>query len=400
MAAQLLVPRLGDWCAIWLNTQDQRAAVTAPRLARVWHANEQRIIELKEALERDALKSSTQAIPIDSAAQTMVCPLVAAGKTVGRLLLAWEDRSTRIPDEVATVVGDLARRVAVAVTMARRYTQQANTSRVLQRGLLPRNLPIIPGLDQYVVYEPMGEYAWAGGDFYDIFQPREQRWRFALGDVCGHGPEAAVVTGMVRPLLRVLAEEGYGVARTLDRLNRIMVEDTPTGNPAYEEEGIQKQQVRSLSLLYGELIPLPPGAGGGFHCRIASAGHPLPLLLHPNGETQSVAEPQVLLGIMDHTAYQWQTFTLAPGDTLVCVTDGVNERRCGRRQFDDDDGLSKMLGECAGMGAASIGEKIRRRVHAFASAPPEDDLALLIFQPAPMLSTCHSMSSFSVAAPG
>ncbi|GAA4959620.1 hypothetical protein GCM10023238_28040 [Streptomyces heliomycini] len=68
------------------------------------------------------------------------------------------------------------------------------------------------------------------------------------------------------------------------------------------------------------------------------------------------------------------------GDTLLCVTDGVTERRSGSRQFDDGDGLATALSECAGMDAEPIAERITQLVHEFGARPPADDLALLVLQ--------------------
>ncbi|CAM5295029.1 hypothetical protein STENM36S_02312 [Streptomyces tendae] len=69
-----------------------------------------------------------------------------------------------------------------------------------------------------------------------------------------------------------------------------------------------------------------------------------------------------------------------PGDTLLCVTDGITERRSGSRQFDDGDGLAAALAGCAGLDAELVAERIRRLVHEFGPRPPEDDLALLVLQ--------------------
>ncbi|MFD8308995.1 SpoIIE family protein phosphatase, partial [Streptomyces sp. NPDC059690] len=78
--------------------------------------------------------------------------------------------------------------------------------------------------------------------------------------------------------------------------------------------------------------------------------------------------------------YRSESFRLAPGDTLLCVTDGVTERRNGSRQFDDDDGLAAVLAACAGLGAAGVAERVRRAVHEYDVAPPDDDLAVLVLQ--------------------
>lgn len=144
------------------------------------------------------------------------------------------------------------------------------------------------------------------------------------------------------------------------------------------EEG---EQARFLSLLYGEIVPYRGGAGGA-RCTLASAGHPLPLVLGADGAVRVAAAPQMLLGVVEDAAYVSESFDLCPGETLVCVTDGVTERRCGRRLFDDEDGLASALAGAAGRSADAIAEHIRRTVHAFGPTPPDDDLALMVLQAA------------------
>jgi serine phosphatase RsbU (regulator of sigma subunit) len=135
-------------------------------------------------------------------------------------------------------------------------------------------------------------------------------------------------------------------------------------------------QTRFLSLLYGELVPF----AGGVRCTLASAGHPLPLHLGPDGEVRTAAQPQTLLGVVEDATYTSETIELRSGDSLLCVTDGVTERRSGTRQFDDGDGLAQALSGCVGLSAELIAERIRRLVHEFGGGAPEDDLALLVLQ--------------------
>ena len=271
-----------------------------------------------------------------------------------------------IPDEAAALLADFVRRVGLAVGAARAYTRQATISRILQRGLLPSKVAEIPGVTSALVYEPSDDGV-VGGDFYDLFPCPGGRWCFVLGDVQGSGPEAAVVTGLARPWLRLLSREGFRVGEVLDRLNRLLLDDAMEaaeaaalmvaaagGQQIQGGEQIQDgSQSRFLSLLYGELVPLPDG---GVRCTVASAGHPLPLLLRPDGSVRPAAEPQVLLGVVEDVAYESQSFDLTPGDSLLCVTDGVTERRSGRLMFDDGDGLARVLAGCAGLPAAGIAE--------------------------------------------
>ena len=90
--------------------------------------------------------------------------------------------------------------------------------------------------------------------------------------------------------------------------------------------------------------------------------------------------PQILLGVVEEAAYESETFDLAPGETLLCVTDGVTEHRSGTRQFDDEDGLASVLAGCAGLSAREIAQRVRQAVDEFAVEPPDDDLAMLVLR--------------------
>ncbi|WSX69836.1 SpoIIE family protein phosphatase [Streptomyces sp. NBC_00932] len=404
LAAQLLVPRLGDWCAVWLDPEAGGPG-RRPRLSRVWHAHESRVDELRAVLEKEpphlpeSARGGAVALEWPFADGTAGADgragadgtvlgyrLLAAGRPLGTLLLG-RAAGRRAHEEVTALVGDFARRVALAIGAARQYTRQATISRVLQRGLLPSSVAEIPGMDSALVYEPRGEGV-AGGDFYDVFPGDSAggRWCFALGDVQGSGPEAAVVTGLARPWLRLLAREGYQVSEVLDRLNKLLLDDAmETAEAAARmvamaggQELHEDPQSRFLSLLYGELVPLPDGAG--VRCTLASAGHPLPLLLSPDGAVRAAAAPQMLLGVIEGVAYESETFDLVPGDTLLCVTDGVTERRAGPRMFDDGDGLSAELAGCTGLTAQGVAERIKQAVYAFGVEPLDDDMALLVLR--------------------
>ncbi|MEU9186018.1 SpoIIE family protein phosphatase [Streptomyces sp. NPDC048484] len=401
LTGQLLVPRLADWCAVWLEDEapgrSDGGLVGGPRLARVWHSSENRMEELRLILEKDPpeLPESARSRPVPvpwpaealgartESGSALAYRLIAGGRPLGTLVIGRAGQD-HFPDEITGLVEDLSRRVALAIGAARQYARQATISRVLQRGLLPGAVAEIPGVRSALVYEPCDKGG-PSGDFYDLFPAGDGRWCFALGDVQGKGPEAAVVIGLARPWLRLLAREGYAVPEVLDRLNRLLLDDaTETadaaaralvadGGAGLADEG---PQTRFLSLLYGELVPVE----GGVRCTMASAGHPLPLLLEPSGEVYEVAQPQSLLGVFEDADFLCETFELRPGDSILCVTDGATERRNGHRQFDDDNGLAAALTECAGLSAELIAERIRRLVHEFGGKPPEDDLALLVLQ--------------------
>ncbi|MBB5925045.1 SpoIIE family protein phosphatase [Streptomyces echinatus] len=398
LTGQLIVPRLADWCAVWLEDEATVRGGDGGGPARVWHASEARIEELRCALEKeppcppDGLRSGPEPYPWPGHAlgaqgacgTALSYRLIAGGRPLGTLVIG-RCGPAGFPDEVTGLVEDLGRRVALAIGAARQYARQATISAVLQRGLLPGAVAEIPGVSSALVYEPCDKGG-PSGDFYDLFPAGDGRWCFAVGDVQGKGPEAAVVIGLARPWLRLLAREGYRVADVLDRLNQLLLDDATEaadaaaralvaagGRPLVSGDG---PQTRFLSLLYGELTPHE----GGVRCTLASAGHPLPLVLGPDGAVRTAARPQTLLGVVEDETYTSETLELWPGDSLLCVTDGVTERRSGSRQFDDGDGLARALSGCAGLSAELIAERIRRLVHDFGGGLPEDDLALLVLQ--------------------
>jgi sigma-B regulation protein RsbU (phosphoserine phosphatase) len=358
IVAQIVVPRLASWCAVY--TTDQ--GLGPQRLAYLWHADEARIDGLREELSAVTLPEAdglvTHAMLLGDT-HVLAVPLVARGRGLGLMCLG---RPDRFPDDIIQFAEDIGRRAALAMDNARLYAEQAAASRALQRSLLPPDEPEVPELDYGVIYEPAGETNEVGGDFYDLFAAGDGSWRFAIGDVCGTGPEAAAVTGLARHTLRLLAREGYGVAAVLGRLNQAIL-----------EEG---ERARFLTLLHGEITPVD----GGLDLRLVSAGHPEALRLRPTGVVDVVGSPQPLLGVFPEQTYEAETVRLDHGDVLLAVTDGVTERRVGSRMLDDDGGLAKLLAECAGLSARAVAERIRRAVQEFAPGPSADDLAIVVLR--------------------
>src|SRR5690606_6860127 len=172
--------------------------------------------------------------------ETVVLPLVARNRVIGMLTLG-KSTDERFRQEIIELAEDLSRRAALALDNARLYSERTAISQSLQRSLLPPELPPVPGVEVEVIYRAAGEGNEVGGDFYDLFEIRDGVYGFAIGDVCGTGPEAAAVTGLARHALRLLAREGLSGPAVLERLNSAIL-----------DEGARS---RFLTLLYGELRP-------------------------------------------------------------------------------------------------------------------------------------------------
>lgn len=396
LMAQMTVPTLATWCAVY-TIADQ---ASEPYLSYVLHEDEERIDGLKallskidppdpvptpgarvwtapaEAGQAAALRTSKRELglgstpPVSSGigttlataaavgGETVVLPLVARNRVIGMLTLG-KPSDDHFRQEILELAEDLSRRAALALDNARLYSERMAISQSLQRSLLPPELIQIPGVEVEVIYRAAGEGNEVGGDFYDLFPIRDGAYGFAIGDVCGTGPEAAAVTGLARHALRLLAREGFGGPAVLERLNAAIL-----------DEGARS---RFLTLLYGELWPQEDGSAV---LKVVCAGHPLPLRLRQDGSVEPAAEPQPLLGVMDDLELYEQMVTLDPGDVLLCVTDGVTERREGTRMLGDD-GLVDVLTTCTGLTAGAVASRVLRAVERFAAEPASDDMAIL-----------------------
>jgi serine phosphatase RsbU (regulator of sigma subunit)/anti-sigma regulatory factor (Ser/Thr protein kinase) len=375
LAAQLVVPRLAAWCAALVPDEDGEL-----RPVYVWHADESRVDTLTGLLNQapapqvrpgdgpvrwSAPGRSRSGAAAELASDPAWClPLVARDRSLGVFIIG-RPREGALAREAVELAEDLTRRVALALDNARLYSEQRQATNALQRSLLPPELPDIPGVELAAGYEAAGEGNEVGGDFYDVFEAKPGRWRFAIGDVCGKGPEAAAVTGLTRHALRILAREGHDVPTVLERLNALIV-----------DEGAR---ARFITLIHGELIPAAR-AGEPATVSLVCAGHPPPLVLGPGGAVKVGAESQPLLGVLEGVTFHENTIGMFPGDVLLCVTDGVTERRSGNRLLDDADGLRHLLAECPDLNAGSVVARVRRAVGEFGSDPPTDDLALLVFR--------------------
>ncbi|MGV9278527.1 SpoIIE family protein phosphatase [Streptomyces griseosporeus] len=398
LMAQMTVPTLATWCAVY-TIADQ---ASEPYLSYVLHEDEELIDGIKSLLSKisppdpvptpgarvwnapgetahqAALRSSmrslglgggpthqiasamgpTLAVASAVGGETVVLPLVARNRVIGMLTLG-KPTDEHFRQEILELAEDLSRRAALALDNARLYSERTAISQSLQRSLLPPELPDIDGVEVEVIYRAAGEGNEVGGDFYDLFPISDGAYGFAIGDVCGTGPNAAAVTGLARHALRLLAREGLSGPAVLERLNSAIL-----------DEGARS---RFLTLLYGEMRPQEDGSA---ELKVVCAGHPLPLRLRQDGTVEAAAEPQPLLGVMEDLELYEQTVTLDPGDVLLCVTDGVTERREGSRMLGDD-GLADVLTTCTGLTAGAVAARIMRAVERFASDAPSDDMAIL-----------------------
>jgi len=373
LVTQLVVPRLGDWCAAY--AVDDRGR---PRRLTVNHRNEDRTDAVLELLETEQeLRQVIRDVAGGEAAQRLptTVPVVGQRSHVTVLPLQSRDRTHGVLvigrgqplDPVAYMAAlELARRAALAVDNARLHEEQLSTVNALQASLLPTALPTVPGVQLAARYHSASTGLSVGGDFYDAFTLPDGMFALAIGDVCGKGAEAATVTGMSRDLLRVLLQDGASPAAALHRLNRALI-DHPTAS-------------RFCTVALATVAP----SGPQMRVRLCLAGHPEPALLHSDGSTELVGTPGDLLGVLldDEMSLAEIDIELAPGDSMVFYTDGVTERRDETRMFGQY-GVRQALELVGDADAQAIADALDHATRTFVSSELRDDVAILVVRNEP-----------------
>jgi phosphoserine phosphatase RsbU/P len=244
----------------------------------------------------------------------------------------------------------------------------ATLARTLQQSLLPPSLPTTSGLELAARYRPAFEGIEVGGDFYDVFAVGDD-WMLVIGDVCGKGAEAAQLTALARYTIRAAAIHDTDPSAVLTELNAAMVAHLDASAP----------QRRFATVCCIHLAQGPDAVTA----RIACGGHPLPHVLRADGSVEEVGRPGTLLGLFPSPTLTTTSARLAPGDTLVTVTDGVIEAGRGGELLGSH-GLAAVLATQAGRPPAEVAAAVEDRAVALHGAVLRDDVAVLVARVRPV----------------
>ena len=233
-------------------------------------------------------------------------------------------------------------------------------ARTLQASLLPPDVPPVPGLDVAGAYRPAGDGSQVGGDFYDVFETGRGTWGVVLGDVCGKGPSAAVLTSLARHTVRAEALRTPYPSAVLAALHDAFVRYHP------------EQFCTAL------LVLLDRGADG-IRLSMSSGGHYLPLRFSAEGKFETIGDTGTILGIVDTPRLTDTAATLRPGDVLVLYTDGVVEaRRNG--EFFADERLRAAIAAHAGRPAWEVADGVVQAALGFQDGVARDDIAVVVIR--------------------
>ncbi|MER7812182.1 SpoIIE family protein phosphatase [Streptomyces sp900116325] len=306
--------------------------------------------------------SAENFLPKDAHA-VMVAPLYARGLTLGNIVVWRTGRSDPFAEDEADLMRQIASRSALAIDNARRYTREHRAAVALQQRLLPPATTDTPAAETAGVYLPACDGAEISGDWYDAIALPSLRLALVAGDVVGHGIAASATMGRLRTAIQTLAdlelEPDELLTRIADLVQRLAAE-APPGDRDFV----------GATCLYAVYDPVT------CRCAMASAGHPPPVLVRPDGTTETVGiapgPPLALSGM----PYETTTIDLEPGSVLALYTDGLIDRGTD----DADDGLRRLTHALAASCRAdrALDETGRALLIDLVDEVPRDDATLLL----------------------
>lgn len=382
--ADLAVPTLADGCVVHLSDAQGLKPVA------VAHAEPQRRKQLDRLVERQPVSRNPYLLGVAETHQPLVLPevtaetlgslaeddehrelltalgvtsglivpLIARERTLGTLTLVSTEAVAPLGEAQLAVAEDLAARAALSIDNARAYERSRDVSRVLQRSLLPPELPTIPGAQLAARHQPATDIA-VGGDFYDVIDNGDGSWTLLIGDVCGKDAAAAALTGLARHTARATASKRPHPAEILDALN-----------DAFLNADSAEQFCTAVCL---RLVPDSDGA----RCEVVVAGHPPPIVARASGEVEPLAPSGQPVGMFGDLELRGEEVRLGAGDGLLLHTDGITEARDGDGMFGEQRVLDTLRSDGPAT-AEELADRLLDAVSEFEGFERRDDIAILV----------------------
>ncbi|MFF7449629.1 MULTISPECIES: SpoIIE family protein phosphatase [unclassified Streptomyces] len=256
-------------------------------------------------------------------------PLRARGALLGVVAFSRLDRPEAFTADDLILAEELAAKAAGAIDNARRYARERTTALTLQRSLLPQGLPIQEAVEVASRYLPGGTGTEVGGDWFDVIPLSGARVALVVGDVVGHGLHASASMGRLRTAVRTLADVDLPPDELLTHMDDLVLHLASDVQPASH---FQPTGETGATCLYAVYDPVSR------RLTLASAGHPLPLIIHPDGTSVPVpVQPGPPLGI-GGLPFEATELELPEGSLLALYTDGLVESR----ERDVDQGTTEL----------------------------------------------------------
>ena len=288
-----------------------------------------------------------------------------APRVIGVLYLDGRERSTMLSQATRSSLEAFATQAALAIESARLYAESAEKARLdrdlriaadIQRALLPDGTYESGPVDLAAASIPCRT---VGGDFFDYLEVGEHGFGFALGDVAGKGPPAALLAAAVQSNFAAQAPVSKDPADMMARINKALLR--------------RAIEARFATMFYGAVSP----AGALSYC---NAGQEPPLVIRKDGIAWLEAGGPVL-GLLSIATYEWETVNLQHGDLVIVCSDGVTEARNGAGEEFGRDLLVQALTGCHGAKPEVVLEQLLETVRRFSQGAAQgDDITALVLR--------------------
>ena len=232
---------------------------------------------------------------------------------------------------------------------------ELNEAREIQRGLMPRRMPNLPGFSLASAWQPAHDVS---GDYLAAFKLNESHAALCVADVAGKGLPAALLMSNMQAALKSFASENIAPSELCGKLNRIMCGNTPLR--------------KFITCFYGDLDV------SNRKLTFTNAGHNPPMLMRSSGECIRLDEGGPVIGAFCESRYSQQEVQLRAGDKLLLFTDGVTEAREASGEEFGEHRLHECLRSYRGTNAAELRARIFSEVAKFCAGDFEDDATLMV----------------------
>ncbi len=295
------------------------------------------------------------------ATSVLSVPISAGAETYGVLTLARPATAGYFQLADLGLVEELGQQLALAVRVDQMVQRQSRIADSLRAGLLPGELPGLPGVELATAHLAATGAAEMSGDFFDAYRTGAAGGGVSIGDVSGRGKGVAAASAAARHTIRVLAYSIADPAQVLARANEILV-----------AEGLGGRFVTAAAA-HAEWH------GESLRVALACAGHPGPVLLRRDDRVQPTGGGGLPLGLFPDAEPGREEHTLAPGDTILFYTDGL-PGACGPQAGHFEDRLAGEIAGLAGQPPAQLLERLQARAQAWCDGDVRDDITMLALQ--------------------
>jgi serine phosphatase RsbU (regulator of sigma subunit) len=291
-----------------------------------------------------------------------VVPIATPAEVLASLTILSLRPGAPMTDATVEQAQAIAGQAALAIDNARLYQQQKEFADTMQRSLLPRSHPDLPGLEVGDAYESSARVE-VGGDVYDYMELADGRLGVVLGDVTGHGIEAAADMAMAKFVFRSLAREHPEPGDFLRSANEVVVGEIAPG--------------KFITMVYLAIDPASGEVAG------AGAGHPPPRIVHADGRVEGLDVRGLVLGIEPGQDFEEVRQTLDVGGAVVVCTDGVLEARHEGELYGFER-LDAVLTANRDRPAQDVAQAVLEDCRAFARGELADDCAVVVIKRVPI----------------